>query len=183
MSEAVRRDGPAGGNQLEQLYEYRTQLLRRLAEQPAEFAELTAIIPEAEWHNHRAPDGATLHQLAAHFRDAEALAFWPRVQRILTEDYPHLDPFPHHRWSVEARYRADEPVAAVLDTFTRTRAEVVARLRPLSPDTWTRAGFHPPSGPRTLQFWVERLFTHARDHLAELRQLAAAHQAWTAWLP
>lgn len=183
MTEAARGNSPGAAGQLDQIYEYRARLLTRLAEQPAEFAELVALIPNAEWHNHRAPDGATLHQLAAHFRDAEGLAFWPRVQRILVEDFPHLDPFPHHRWSVEAQYRADEPVAAILASFTLTRADVVERLRPLDPDTWTRAGFHPPSGPRTLQFWVERLYTHARDHLAEIRRLAATHPAWTAWLP
>lgn len=166
-----------------QLYEYRELLIARLEAQPGEFAALAAALPEAEWFLRRAPDGATLHQLAVHVRDAEAMAYWPRVRRILTEDTPHLDPFPHHRWSVEAEYRADEPVAAVVAAFTWVREEHMAQIRALPPEAWARLGFHPPSGPRTLQWWVEHLFTHTRDHLAELARLAADKQPWTSWLP
>jgi hypothetical protein len=32
-------------------------------------------------------------------RDLEALAFLPRLRRILTEDGPRLEAFPSHHWS------------------------------------------------------------------------------------
>lgn len=168
-----------------QLYEYRELLIARLEAQPGEFTALAAALPEAEWYLRRAPDGATLHQLAAHVRDAEALAYWPRIRRILTEDSPHLDPFPHHRWSVEAHYHADEPVISIAASFTLVREEHMAPLKALPPEAWARSGFHPPSGPRTLQWWVERLCTHAQGHLVELQRLAGSTepQPWSSWLP
>lgn len=153
---------------LPQLGEYRRQFLARLEQQLPALLALAAGLAEPEWHHRRAADGLTLHQLLVHVRDAEVLAYWPRIRLILAEDTPHLEPFPKHRWSVEEAYRADEPAAEVLASFARTRAEVVAQLQALTPEAWSRQGFHPPSGPRTVQWWAERLYTHAQNHLAEL---------------
>ena len=155
-----------------QLLEYRALLLRRLAQQAEAFTALTAALPAAEWQTRRAADGTPLDQLFMHVRDAEGMAYWPRLQRILTEDGPHLDPFPHHRWSLE-QPRPEETLAAVLASFLQTRAEVLTRLQTLDPAGWSRLGFHPPTGPRTVQWWVERLYTHARNHLINLQEAAA----------
>ena len=157
---------------MEQLRQYREILLARLTAQPEEFAALVATLPESEWHARRADDGATLHQLAAHMRDAEVTAYLPRFYRILSEDRPRLEPFPHHRWSLENGYRRDEPLANILADFRRGRVEAVARMRTLTPDEWNRVGVYPPSGPRTAQWWAERMYTHVLNHLAEMRSLA-----------
>lgn len=75
------------------LVEYREALLNRLEAQPAAFAALITQLPEPEWRARPGIDGLTLHQLAVHVRDAEAQAFYPRIERILAEDEPHLEPF------------------------------------------------------------------------------------------
>ncbi|MGQ0602559.1 MAG: DinB family protein [Anaerolineales bacterium] len=156
---------------MEQLREYRVILLNRLTQQPEEFAALLAALPEPEWHVRRNDDGTTLHQLAAHLRDAEVVAFLPRFYRILSEERPHLERFPHHRWSLENGYRRDEPLARILAEFRQHRAEAVARMRTLTADEWNRVGVHPPSGPRTAQWWAERIYTHVRNHLAEMQNI------------
>lgn len=155
-----------------QIREYRVRLLARLDGQAAGYAALLEAFSEPEWHTHRTADGATCHQILAHVRDAEALAYWPRIRRILTEAEPTLDPFPRHRWSLD-HYDASAGPADILQAWARTRAEGLARLRTLTPPEWGRLGFHPPSGPRTVQWWVERVHTHARVHLTELQALAA----------
>ncbi len=152
-----------------QVHEYRALLLARLTEQPAQLAHLIATRPGEAWHQRQLPDGATLHQIAAHVRDAEALAFWPRVQRIYAEAYPHLDAFPYHRYSVEEAYRPEEPLIAIATAFAETRAEALALMHTLNDADWSRTGFHPPSGPRTLQWWAERMYNHARGHLDALQ--------------
>lgn len=154
---------------MKQLLEYRAELLARLTRQPAELAEAVNAVPEAEWTVRRVSEGYTLHQLAAHVRDLEALAFLPRLRRILTEDYPALDAFPSHNWSMES-YQPDEPMADILADFTRAREEALALLRPLPAEGLGRTGFHPPSGPRTAQWWAERIYTHVREHLDEIRR-------------
>jgi hypothetical protein len=156
---------------MEQLRQYREILLNRLAAQPDEFATLVAALPEPEWQARRDADGATLHQLAVHIRDAETMAYLPRLHRLLGEDRPHLEPFPHHRWSLEDGYRPEEPLADIVAEFRRQRSQAVSRLHTLTADDWNRVGVHPPSGPRTAQWWAERMYTHARNHLAELRVL------------
>lgn len=157
---------------MEQLREYRVILLDRLTHQPDEFATLLAALPEPEWHVRRDDDGTTPHQLAAHIRDAEVMTFLPRFYRILSEERPHLEQFPTHRWSLENGYRRDEPLAGILAEFRRCRVEAVARMHTLTADEWNRIGVHPPSGPRTAQWWAERMYTHARNHLAEIKTLA-----------
>lgn len=154
---------------MKQLLEYRAELLARLARQPAELAEAVNVVPEAERTVRRVSGDYTLHQLLAHVRDLEALAFLPRLRRILTEDHPRLEAFPSHHWSLES-YQPDEPMADVLAHFTRAREEALSILRPLPAEGWGRTGFHPPSGPRTAQWWAEWIYTHAREHLDEIRR-------------
>jgi hypothetical protein len=152
--------------------EYRQALLQHLEAQPEELAALIGSLPEPEWHARRAADEASLHQLAVHIRDADGLAFVPRFKRMLDEEHPRLEPLPSHRWSLEPGfYQPTEPLGAILADFRRTRAEAVALMRTLAIEPWSRTGFHPPSGPRTLQWWAERMYTHARDHLAEIRRV------------
>lgn len=142
-----------------ELEEYCERLLELLEEQPAEFSAAVR----------GAPSSSEVHQLMAHVRDLEVLALAPRLRRVLTEDSPHLEAFPSHHWSAE-HYRADEPLADILNEFARTRAELVNTLRSLSPEDWARVGFHPPSGRRAALWWAERTLNHAREHLEEIRK-------------
>lgn len=152
----------------EQLYEYRAKLLDRLEQQPAQFAEALAGIPEPEWHTRRDEQGRTVHQVVAHVRYLETLAFGPRIRSILQADNAELVAYPTHHWA-DALYDRAEPLASILEEFSRTRAEIVAWLRPQDAAGWTRLGFHPPSGARTLQWWAERTLNHAREHLESIR--------------
>jgi hypothetical protein len=155
---------PAYPPALDQLLDYRARLLARLEAQPAEFAASVARVPEGEWHARRDAGGRTIHLAAAHMRDLEVKAYLPRIRRILAEDRPELTPFAHHDWSVDG-YQAGEPMTAILEDWSRARTELLALVRPLDSAGWSRAGFHPPSGNRTLQWWVERAYDHARGHL------------------
>lgn len=152
----------------EQLYDYRARLLDRLEQQPAEFAAVVAAVPEREWYEQRDGLGRTLHMIAAHVRHLETLAFRPRIQNILSAEFPELTAYPTHHFADEL-YDPAEPMAQILTEWSRARAEIVQWVRPLQPDDWARLGFHPPSGARTLQWWVERTIGHAREHLDTIR--------------
>jgi uncharacterized damage-inducible protein DinB len=153
---------------LDQLLDYRAQLLARLEQQPAELAAVLAAIPEAHWHQRPAGLSRTVHRTLAHVRDLELLAFLPRLQRILSEDEPALAPFVSHDWSLRD-YLPNEPLTAVLASWSQTRAEVINLLPGPASAQWSRMGFHPPSGKRSLQWWAERIYTHAQAHQQELR--------------
>jgi hypothetical protein len=150
----------------DQLFDYRVRLLARLENQPAEVAALLAALPESAWHRPRGPAGRSLHQLVAHVRDLETMAFLPRLRRILNEDRPVLEPFPSHDWS-DGDYWPGEPMTNILAGWAQARAEMLDLLPAASQTAWNRTGFHPPSGQRTLQWWAERIHNHAREHLLD----------------
>jgi DinB superfamily len=158
----------------DQLFDYRTRLLARLESQPAEAAARLAAFPEAEWHRPRSPEGRSLHRLAAHVRDLESMAFLPRLRRILAEERPVLEAFSSHDWSADD-YEPNEAMTHILAGWSQARAEVVDLLPAAAQPAWSRTGFHPPSGQRTLQWWAERIYDHARQHL--LDELAASGRA------
>jgi len=153
----------------DQLLDYRAVLVENFARQPAALAELAGSIPEAEWHVRRVAEGDTLHQAAAHLRDVETLAFLPRFRRLLMEDHPVLEPFASADWTAE-KYQPEAPLAKVLDEFACAREAAASLMRSMTPEAWSRTAFHPPSGWRTAQWWVERIYRHAQGHIAEIRQ-------------
>ena len=152
----------------DQLLDYRRQLLARLERQPAHVAAMLASFPEPDWFRLRAADERSLHQSAAHVRDLEQLAYLPRLVRILNEDRPALEPFPYHDWT-DGDYDPAEPLTHILSSWSQARAEVLDLLPTPNHAAWSRTGFHPPSGQRTLQWWAERIHNHVRQHLPDRR--------------
>ena len=157
---------------MEEILSYRVKLLDCLRHQPSDLAKTIKAIPETQWKLWQDAEGRTIHQIVAHMRDLEVLAFLPRFRRILTEENPLLEPFNSHTWSA-ADYQPAEPMATLLADFTRARAEVLQLIQPLTPEDWSRTGFHPPSGRRTAQWWAERIYIHAQDHLNQMRRAAS----------
>ena len=94
-----------------------------------------------------------------------------RVQKILTEDAPAL-----------LAYRAEQDpewpgwdaltLVEILSRLHDRRAKLVARLRTLSDDQWTRVGRHTKFGPLTLAEWIEFFLVHEGHHLYSALTLA-----------
>lgn len=157
---------------MSELNDYRERLLTLLAAQPRLLANVLDTIPATHWQLSQNAKGHTVHQVVVHLRDLEHLAFLPRLRRILVEDEPTLQPFPNHHWSL-AHYQPTEPMATLLTDLNNIRAQVLQLLQGLDSTAWNRVGFHAPSGWRTAQWWVERLYNHAREHMEDLQQLSA----------
>ena len=157
-----------GPGEVQGLFDYRARLIERFERLPTEFARAIAGIPEAEWWLRRAPDGRNVHAVMAHVRDLAVLAFLPRLRRILAETDPTLTAFASHRWS-EADYDPTEPMEGLLADYARACDESIALMRGLTPAGWSRRGFHPPTGWRTAQWWVERALAHGLEHLPDMR--------------
>ena len=148
----------------DQLFDYRTLLLARLESQPAAVAARLAGIPEPAWYWPHGPDGRSLHRLAAHVRDVESLDYLPRLRRILSEERPILETLPAHD-GPDSDYWPSEPMTHILAGWSQARAEVFDLLPKPAGAAWSRTGFYAPSGLRTLQWWVERVYRHAWQHL------------------
>lgn len=156
---------------MEELEEYRLKLLDYLEHQPADYRAVIHAIPAKHWPLSGVGEaGESIHRLVAHVRDYETLAFWPRLRRVLTEARPTLEPFASHTLIAD-NYLASEGMDDMLTEFGHTRAQAVGLLRQIAAEDWSRTGFHPPSGNRSVMWWAERAHNHARDHLREIEKV------------
>lgn len=148
---------------MEQLLEYRQRLLDRYEAAAREFRE--AVETAADPTVPREAGGWSVHQLAAHTRDVEKLVYGLRVRRTLEEDDPLFENFDGDAYMAE-HYRADEPLASILDELADSVRGNAARLRGLPPEAWTRTSRHAAyGGGFTVQTWVERALAHIEEHL------------------
>lgn len=148
---------------MEQLLEYRQRLLERFEQTARQFREAveTATSPEVP----REAQDWSVHQIAAHTRDVEKMVYGLRVRRTLEEDNPLFENFDGEAWMRE-HYRADEPLASILDELADSVREAVAYLRGLAPEAWARESRHATYGAGfTTQTWVERALAHLEEHL------------------
>ena len=148
---------------MEQLLEYRQQLLARLEESAREFR--AACQAAASRTVAREADGWNIHQIAVHTRDTEKLVYGLRIRRSLEEENPLFQNFDGDAWMTE-HYDPNEPLASVLDGLVDSVEQIVARLRDLPPEVWTRPSQHKTYGAGlTAQTWVERSLAHIEEHL------------------
>ncbi len=154
---------------MNELLDYRRQLLDRWQAVVDDIRQVLAQFPDDRLHHPLTGETWTPHQIAAHLRDVEAQAMWPRLERILHQDAPTLENFDEQAW-MRQRYRPEEPLEDILAEYAALRARQIALLRDISLADWSRTGRHPWWGSRTLQWWVERSLAHAEEHLAQLQR-------------
>jgi hypothetical protein len=152
---------------MDQLLEYRQCLLTRYEAAAHNFrtAVETATNPNVPYE----ADGWSVHQIAFHARDVEKMVYGLRVRRTLEEDNPLFENFDGDAWMAE-HYRADEPLASILDELAGSVQAAAARLMRLPPEAWTRESRHATyGGGFTAQTWVERALAHIEEHLKSVR--------------
>lgn len=152
---------------MEQLLEYRQKLLDRYASAAREFREAVEAAPRPNVP--REAGGWSIHQIAAHTRDVEKLVYGTRIRRTLEEHDPLFENFDGDAYMTE-HYRADEPLASILDELAASVQDNAARLRDLPSAAWTRLSRHETyGGGFTAQTWVERALAHIEEHLQTVK--------------
>jgi hypothetical protein len=152
---------------MDQLLEYREQLLSRLEAAAREFRE--AVETATQPNIPREADGWSAHQIAVHVRDVEKMVYGLRVRYALKEDNPLFENFDGDAWMAE-HYDSSEPLASILDELVGSVQATAARLRNLPLEAWTRPSRHVTLGDGlTTQTWVERSLAHFEEHLKTVR--------------
>jgi hypothetical protein len=152
---------------MEELLEYRRELLERYAATVQDWGAALRSVPPEQLHTPCTAAGWSFHQTLAHVRDVEAQALAPRIQCLTDEVAVHFPHFDDLAW-MEQHYRPDEPAEAILAELAALRARELDCLVPLQPRGWNRAARHPWHGLRTLMWWVERSLYHSQKHLDEV---------------
>ncbi len=103
-------------------------------------------------------------------RDMEQEVYLPLLRWATVPDM--LDPRDYNRreWR-ERRYRADEPLAAIVNDIAKIRDEELLVFRDMSDLTWTRIRTDTRWGPLTCQWIAELMYRHVLDHLQNVMGL------------
>jgi len=153
---------------LNKLFEYRRQLLTRLVAATEEFSK--ACISVREPGTPLETGGWNVHQLAVHGRDVAAHVYGLRARRTVEEDNPVFQNFDGEAWMVE-HYNPSEPIAQVLEGFTRSIMETAEWLESLPQEAWSRLSRHAVYGDEfTMQTWIERSLAHIEEHLETVKK-------------
>jgi hypothetical protein len=152
---------------MEELIEYRKQLLDRLVAAAKEFrtACLTTKNPFAPIEG-----GWNVHQLAVHTRDTDKLVYGVRARRTIKEDNPEFPNFDGDAYMAE-HYDSMEPLQNILSDLDSSLDELIKILRGLPGADWSRESRHAMQGSGlTLQYWVERSLKHVEEHLETVKR-------------
>jgi hypothetical protein len=155
---------------MKELEEYRQKLLTRLTTAVDDFRSACLAVedPYAELE----PGGWNVHQVAVHTCDVDKLVYGARVRRTLSEDKPEFLNFDGDAYMVQ-HYDRNQPLPALLDGFVQSVGSLVAMLREMNAQGWSRESSHETLGSGlTLQTWVERGLDHIEEHLATVRKAA-----------
>jgi uncharacterized protein YukE len=152
---------------MEELIEYRKQLMDRLAAAAKEFRTACLAVKDPF-----APieEGWNVHQLAVHTRDVDKMIYGVRARRTIKEDNPEFPNFDGDAY-MAAHYDPKEPLQTILNDLVSSIDELTKMLRGLSGEAWGRESRHATQGSGfTLQIWIERSLKHIEEHLATVKK-------------
>ncbi len=144
-------------------------LLAALAAGPGRVREALCLLPEERLPLRPRPGKWSAREIALHLCDTEvSVAF--RCKRALAEPGSAVPAFAQDQWVDTLGPWQD--LEAALAAFSALRAELVAILRRLPDEAWTRVSVHPEAGPVSVAEWVRRFVAHTDQHIAQIRALA-----------
>jgi len=114
----------------------------------------------------------TVAQNVHHLADAHANSY-VRCKLVLTEDNPTFKPFDHDAWADLPDAR-DPDVGASLRLLQALHGRWARFWESLPDEAWARAGFHPESGPMSLDDLLRIYAAHGEGHLDQIRRTLAA---------
>jgi hypothetical protein len=150
------------------------EILTLLSEHPKRMAELTAGRPVAALHTEPEPDEWSVNDVLAHLR-ACADVWGGAIATIVAEDDPVLKGLNPRTWIKQTDY-PDLSFRASLRAFTRQRTDLLAVLKPLPSDGWSRTATVLAWGQQyeksVLEF-ASKLASHERMHVQQIGAVVA----------
>ncbi len=154
----------------------RATIIHQLMETPAKLRELTAASADSEIDFRTSEGDWSVREVLAHLVDDEMFVMRNRLERIASEDNPHLQPHDEQHWYATRNTSRDE-LSMLLDDFATQRAASVNIMVFLRDDDWRRVGFQPEIGSFSAEKWLDHWIEHDQVHLAQIAaNLAAARE-------
>jgi hypothetical protein len=149
------------------------KILALLAEAPERIAAVTAGVPPARLQRSPGLEAWSANDVLAHLRSCADM-WGGSIAAILAADRPTLRAVNPRTWIKQTNYPV-LPFRRSLRAYSAQRAELLALLKPLPPEAWSRAATVTGAGrvlERSVQFYAEWLATHERAHVKQIARLA-----------
>src|ERR1051326_2484418 len=111
-------------------------IIAALENAPALVVPLVREVPAGVLKRRPAPGRWSAHEHACHLADVHAL-FFSRLEQFLAEERPHITPFDPATQRPDGEL-LDVDLDGALARFVADRLRLVARLKRLPPEVWTR---------------------------------------------
>ena len=151
------------------------QILTLLAAAPARLADLTEGLPPAQLLAPAEPGEWSARDVLAHMRACADM--WGKcIAEILNEDRPTIKAVNPTTWIKKTNYRELEFQPSLL-AFTAQRAELLAVLKRLAPEAWSRMALVTGAGKpleRTVYTYAQWLANHERPHIQQIERIVNA---------
>ncbi len=148
------------------------QILTMLAATPSRLADLTEGLPPAQLPASPEPGEWSARDVLAHLRACADM--WGKyIVEILSEDRPTIKAVNPTTWIKKTDYREQE-FKPSLQAFTTQRAGLLAVLKPLAPDAWSRMATVTGAGKpreRTVYTYAQWLANHERSHINQVERI------------
>jgi hypothetical protein len=139
-----------------------------LEHSPAVIVPLVREVPTAYLKRPPEPGQWSVHEHACHLAEVHWL-FSSRLDLMLAETNPTIKPYFPEDEEVDKLLKMDLDEA--LERFTRDRAQLVARLKQLSPAEWQRTGVHGQYSRYSVFIMFRHLALHDMDHAYQIEAI------------
>ncbi len=151
------------------------QILTLLAAAPSRITDLTAGLAPAQLLAPPEPGEWSARDVLAHLRACSDM--WGRyIVQILNEDKPTIKAVNPTTWIKQTNYGELE-FQPSLQAFTEQRLELLAVLKPLGPDDWSRTATVTGGGKpreRSVYTYAQWLANHERSHYRQIGNITDA---------
>ncbi len=151
------------------------QILTILAQTPPRIAALTAGLAPAQLHTAPNPDEWSANDVLAHLRACNDV-WGGNIATILAQDKPTLRGINPRAWIKKTDYLEQEFQPALL-AFTTQRADLLAVLEKLSPESWSRTAtvidMIGKPFERTVLTYADGLARHERSHVKQIARIVS----------
>jgi hypothetical protein len=148
------------------------QVLTLLAESPPRIAALTADLAPAQLQTTPNHDGWSANDVLAHLR-ACADVWGNCIVAMIAADTPTIRAVNPRSWIKKTDYLELE-FRPSLHSFAAQRADLLAVLKPLPREGWSRAATVTGAGKVlewTVLFYAQRLADHERQHVKQVERI------------
>jgi hypothetical protein len=149
---------------------------------PTRLADLAKGLPPAQLLTPPKPGEWSARDVLAHLRACADM--WGKcIVEILSEDKPTIKAVNPTSWIKKTDYREQE-FRPALQAFTTQRAGLLAVLKPLEPDAWSRMATVTGAGKpreRSVYTYAHWLANHERSHIKQVERIVnMMHMSTTA---